>query len=79
MFRVAYTVVNVEDLEARFDKGEITPELLIEKGMVSKKRDLIKILGKGELKKAFTISCHAFSSTAVEKIKQAGGSVRVVT
>ena len=79
IFKVYYSVVNLGDLEARFEQGEITPELLRESGLVRKKRGIIKILGQGEITKAFIVSAHAFSASASEKIKKAGGDTRVIS
>jgi large subunit ribosomal protein L15 len=67
--------VNVRDLE-RFDAGtEVTPELLAEAGLVRNARLEVKILGDGELSKKLSVTAHAFSASAREKIEAAGGSV----
>jgi large subunit ribosomal protein L15 len=67
--------VNVRDLE-RFDAGtEITPQLLAESGLIRNARTEVKILGYGDISKKLTVSAHAFSATAREKIEGAGGSV----
>ena len=78
IFRTSYSVVNVGDLDSRFDGGEITPKSMRESGLVSKSRGLVKILGTGDISKKFTVSCHACSATAKEKIEQAGGTVKVI-
>ncbi len=71
--RVEYTVVNVKLLEKYFEAGEeVTPEKLLEKGLV-KKGMPVKILGDGELTKALKVKAHAFSKSAREKIEAAGG------
>lgn len=76
--RKDYAVVNVSDLN-RFDNGtEVTPELLIESGIVKKERSGIKILGNGSLEKKLTIKAHKFSSSAVEAIEQQGGTHEVI-
>lgn len=78
IFRKEFQLVNVRDLE-RIDKTtEIGPEVLREAGLVKKKSVSIKILGQGELKKALTISAHAFSGSAKDKIEKAGGTVKVL-
>ena len=70
--------VNVSRLNI-FDEGsEITPELLKETGVISKLKDGVKILGDGEMTKAFTVKAHKFSKTAEEKIVAAGGKVEVI-
>jgi hypothetical protein len=67
--------VNVRDL-ARFDAGtDVTPELLKEAGLIRNLRRDVKILGQGELSAKLSVSAHAFSKSAVEKIEAAGGSV----
>ena len=78
IFRKEFQLVNLRDLE-RIDKAtEIGPEVLREAGLVKKRSVSIKILGQGELKKALTISAHAFSESAKDKIEKAGGTVKVL-
>jgi ribosomal L18e/L15-like protein len=61
---------------ARFEVGaEITPELLKEAGLIKNLRRDVKILGHGDLSAKLSVSAHAFSKSAVEKIEAAGGSV----
>lgn len=73
--RVAYAVVNIGTLDKLFDSGnDITVEAIHQKGIA--KRNLpVKILGNGEIKKALTIKVDAFSKSAEEKIKAAGGTI----
>lgn len=76
--RKDYAVVNVSALN-RFDNGtEVTPELLIESGIVKNEKSGIKILGNGNLEKKLTIKAHKFSSSAVEAIEQQGGTHEVI-
>lgn len=76
--RKEYAIVNLESLN-QFDNGtEITPELLIETGLVKKQLDGIKVLGNGELEKALTIKAHKFSKSAVIAIEAAGGKTEVI-
>jgi large subunit ribosomal protein L15 len=73
--RTHMAAVNVRDLE-RFDAGaEITPELLAEAGLIRNAKLEVKILGQGDLSKKLSVTAHAFSGTAKEKIEGAGGSV----
>ena len=73
--RTSMAAVNVKDLD-RFDAGaEVTPQLLAEAGLIRNAKLEVKILGQGDLKKKLTVSAHAFSATAREKIEGAGGSV----
>lgn len=69
-FRVEYAVVNLDQLADL--GGEVTPELLREKGIV-RGRKPIKVLGDGELKKAVRVVAHKFSKSARAKIEAAGG------
>lgn len=76
--RKEYTIVSVGALDA-FDAGtEITPEVLVQSGLVSKVKDGIKILGDGEITKAITVRAHKFSKSAEEKLKAAGGTAEVL-
>ncbi|MGL6196942.1 MAG: 50S ribosomal protein L15 [Thermoguttaceae bacterium] len=71
--------INVGDLEILFESGEtITPDILVEQGIIKKVFDQIKILGDGELKKSLNVSAHKFSATAKQKIEAVGGSVVVL-
>ncbi len=73
-FRTKTQPVNVGDLEERFDAGaEVTPAALKEKGL-AKGSDPVKILARGDISKKLTVSAHAFSAAAREKIEAAGGS-----
>src|SRR6478736_3307749 len=72
--RKEFAIVNLETLN-RFEEGtEVTPELLIETGVVSNAKSGIKILGNGTLEKKLTVKAHKFSSSAKEAIEAAGGS-----
>jgi large subunit ribosomal protein L15 len=73
--RTVMASVNVRELD-RFDAGaEVTPQTLAEAGLIRNARTEVKILGQGDLSKKLTVSAHAFSATAKEKIEGAGGSV----
>lgn len=73
-----YSLINVELLNDFTDGEVITPEVLLEKGMVKKLDKDIKILGRGELNRGLTVKAHAFTRSAIAKIEGAGGSVEVV-
>ena len=78
-FALRIAAVNVGDLESEFDAGDaVTPESLVERGLIKVRHDLIKVLGDGELTKKLSISAHRFSTSAKEKIERAGGSVNVL-
>ncbi|HYU62014.1 MAG TPA: 50S ribosomal protein L15 [Solirubrobacterales bacterium] len=77
-FRTRTQPVNVGDLDERFRSGsEVSPESLRDAGL-AKRRDPVKVLGRGEIKKKLTVRAHAFSATAREKIEGAGGSCEVI-
>lgn len=77
-FAKEYAVVNVESL-ARFSPGEVvTPERLMEVGLVKSLRDGVKILGDGELNIPLTVRAHRFSKSAIAKIEAAGGKAEVI-
>ena len=66
-------------LDKYFNSEEIVePNSLIEKGIIKKEKDGIKILGDGELTKSLTVKAHKFSKSAEEKIVSAGGKVEVI-
>jgi large subunit ribosomal protein L15 len=75
IFRTEFAVLNVDRLNA-FSAGEVvTPELLVERGLVRRVTLPVKILGEGDLKAALTVRAHAFSKSAEQKITSAGGRV----
>lgn len=70
-------VVNVGDLEQRYQTGDkVTPQTLLEKGLIDKIEVGVKILGDGELKKKLTIEGCVVSQNAKEKIEKVGGVVK---
>ena len=78
-FRVEYEVVNLDTLGLRFDAGTvITPDLLLEHGLVSGGKRKVKVLARGEVGKALTVRAHKFSGTAADKLKAAGGTAEAV-
>jgi large subunit ribosomal protein L15 len=77
-FRTSTVPVNVASLD-RFDDGaEVTPESLVEKGVIKNTRTDVKLLGGGDLKKKLTVRVHAISATAREKVEKAGGTVSLL-
>ena len=76
--RKEYAIVNLDALN-RFEEGtEVTPELLIESGLVKKELNGIKILGEGALEKKLTVKANKFSKSAVAAIENAGGKAEVI-
>ena len=77
-FRTIYETVNVERLEV-FENGDVvTPESLIEKGIIRKVCDGVKIMGNGDLTKKLTVKAAKFTATAKEKIEAVGGTAEVI-
>jgi large subunit ribosomal protein L15 len=76
--RKEYAIVNISSLNRFKDGSVITPELLIEEGLVKKELDGIKVLGNGELTKKLTVKANKFSKKAEEAILAAGGKVEVL-
>ena len=77
-FAKQYVVVNVSELERFEDGTEVTRELLKDSGVISKYKDGVKILGRGELTKKLTVKVDKLSASAAEKIEKAGGKVEVI-
>jgi large subunit ribosomal protein L15 len=78
--RVVYSGINLDTIQKLADDNkvnEITPEFLREKSIAGKK-DLIKILGRGEISAKLTVTAHAFSKTAAAAVEAKGGSVTIV-
>ncbi|HHX67047.1 MAG: 50S ribosomal protein L15 [Miniphocaeibacter sp.] len=80
VFAKEYAEVNVATLNKFEDGTVVTPELLLEKGIIkkSKAKDGVKILGNGEIEKNLTVKAQKFTKTAEEKIAKAGGKAEVI-
>jgi large subunit ribosomal protein L15 len=77
IFRTEYRVINLDRIVELGEKN-VTPEFLVKSGLAHK-NDLIKVLGDGELKAAFTVHAHKFSKSAQEKITKAGGKAELLS
>jgi large subunit ribosomal protein L15 len=78
-FRTHTQPVNISALESRFDAGtEVTIELMRAHGLGTRKDVPVKVLAKGELRKALTVHAHGFSAGARERIEAAGGTCKIV-
>ncbi len=73
-----FHLVNVERLNDFADGETVTPEKLVEKGIIKRLDHEVKVLGKGELERRLTVRAHAFSDGAAAKIAAAGGNTEVV-
>jgi large subunit ribosomal protein L15 len=76
--RKEYAIVNLDALNRFEDGTEVTPELLLETGVVSKLKAGVKVLGNGQIEKKLTVKAHKFSSAAKEAIEAAGGKTEVI-
>ena len=79
IFASEIAIVNVAALDKAYEAGAtVTVDSLIEKGLVKKALDGVKVLGHGELTKALTVQANAFSESAKQKIEAAGGKTEVL-
>ncbi len=77
--RVEFATVNVAKLAEAFSEGDtVTPAALREKGLIRRGNAPVKVLGNGDLDKKLTVSAHAFSASAEEKITAGGGSTELL-
>jgi len=77
-FMTSTVPVNLRDLE-KFDAGaEVTPEALVERGIIKNTKTDVKLLGMGDVSKKLTVRVHAISASAREKIEAAGGTVELL-
>lgn len=74
-WRVRFTPVNVERLASFQEGAEVTPETLVEAGIIKRADELVVILGRGELEHPLAVKAHRFSNSARAKIEAAGGAV----
>ena len=78
-FATVYAIVNVETLNECFDNGAtVDMAALVEKKIIRKELDGLKVLGTGEITKKLTVKAKVFSATAKEKIEAAGGKAEVI-
>jgi large subunit ribosomal protein L15 len=77
-FRQVSVVVNLGQLEIFESGSEVTPEILLERRLIRRKGEPVKILADGSLTKPLTVKAHAFSSKAKEKIEALGGKAELI-
>jgi len=77
-FSVEFAIINLKDINTLKDMDIITPEALLEKGVISNLKSGLKVLGEGEIQRPVTIKADAFSASALAKIAAAGGKAEVV-
>ncbi len=78
IFKKEYAIINISDLDKLQGNDSVTPELLVQKGLIKNNKSEVKILGKGELKFKLVVRAHKFSKSALEKIEAAGGKAEVL-
>lgn len=76
--RLTWSIVNLKDLEKLSDCKEITPEVLLENGIIDKLNDGLRVLGTGEIKFKAIVKANYFTPSAKEKIEKAGGKCEVI-
>lgn len=72
IFKINYQVVNISQLE-KLNEGDVDHSVMKKRGLIKKSDMIVKVLGNGEISKAFKVYADAFSQSAIEKIKKAGG------
>ena len=78
IFATEYATIKVSDLE-KFEAGSVVDvQALLDKGIIKKSLDGVKVLGNGELTKALTVKLTAYTASAKEKIEKAGGKAEVI-
>ena len=77
IFKKRFAIVNLKQIAPLAEK-EISTELLLQRGIIKKLYDGLKVLGEGELKGKISVSAHFFSRAAREKITKAGGQAKVI-
>lgn len=76
--KVTYAIINLDQLNNFKDGSEVSLTVLVEKGLIKKEYDGLKVLGNGTLEKKLVVKAHKFSKTAKEKIENLGGTVEVL-
>lgn len=78
IFRTEYTAVNIDKLNIFPEDAEVTPEQLVNAGIIKNLKRPVKILGEGELNRRIIVKANRFSGTAKSKIESAGGKAEVI-
>jgi large subunit ribosomal protein L15 len=78
IFRKEYSIVNLRDLEQMSSSDPVTPEILMQNGLIKNMKAGVKVLGTGEVKTKLTVRAHKFSKSALDKIQAAGGKAEVI-
>ena len=79
LFKKEYAIINLETLDKLFNDGDaVSMEVLLEKGIVKKELNGLKVLGRGEITKKLTVKAAKISESAKEKIEAVGGKAEVI-
>ncbi len=78
VFRIEYTVVNIQTLAAQENTTEFSPAVFRELGLLKGRNSRVKILGEGDIGRPLVVEAHKFSGSAKQKIEDAGGQVKVI-
>jgi large subunit ribosomal protein L15 len=78
IFKTEYSIVNIKKLVAFDANTEVTPEVLLDAGIIKTLKHPVKILGDGEIDRPLTVKAHKFTTVAGNKIEAAGGKVEVI-
>ena len=78
IFRKQFAIVDLDQI-GKLGVAEVSPELLLQRGVIKDLQDGLKVLGDGELSAPVTVAAHRFSKSASEKIIKAGGRVQTIT
>ncbi len=78
-YKVDFEPINLDQLAARFEAGgEVSPKTLVDAGLIKHARDLVVVLGRGEIDHPLTVRVHRISAAAREKVEAAGGTVELL-
>jgi large subunit ribosomal protein L15 len=78
IFRKEYAIVNLDDLQKIPGSDVVTPEVLLQNGLIKDMKTGVKILGRGEIETKLIVRAHKFSKSAVDKIQAVGGKAEVI-
>lgn len=79
LFKKEYAIINLETLDSIFNDGDaVSLDVLVERGIIRKELNGLKVLGRGEITKKLTVKATIFSASAKEKIEAAGGKAEVI-
>ncbi|MEW6214586.1 MAG: 50S ribosomal protein L15, partial [Nitrospirota bacterium] len=77
--KIEYAIINLKDISRLGGLDIITPDILMERGIIKNLKDGLKILGEGEINRAITVKANVFSASAIAKIAAAGGKWELIT